>query len=109
MISDIQQLHHRIVSGVQGDDVAAKVGDSGKNQPKKGQGNAPLQLPPKAAEEPAEASLVVRQGAPADRIEKGQYGVKNGAGFYDYSNGKDEEKIEYRDQMFTKLAKCLYE
>ena len=48
-------------------------------------------------------------GMLADRIEKGQYGVKNGAGFYDYSNGKDEEKIEYRDQMFTKLAKCLYE
>ena len=48
-------------------------------------------------------------GMLADRIEKGQYGVKNGAGFYDYSNGKDEENIEYRDQMFTKLAKCLYE
>ena len=48
-------------------------------------------------------------GMLADRIEKGQYGVKNGAGFYDYSNGKDAEKIEYRDQMFTKLAKCLYE
>ena len=48
-------------------------------------------------------------GMLADRIEKGQFGVKNGAGFYDYSNGKDAEKIEYRDQMFTKLAKCLYE
>ncbi|MBO5666283.1 MAG: 3-hydroxyacyl-CoA dehydrogenase family protein [Firmicutes bacterium] len=48
-------------------------------------------------------------GMLADRIEKGQYGVKNGAGFYDYSNGKADEKIEYRDQMFTKLAKCLYE
>ena len=48
-------------------------------------------------------------GMLADRIEKGQFGVKNGAGFYDYSDGKDAEKIEYRDQMFTKLAKCLYE
>lgn len=48
-------------------------------------------------------------GMLADRFEKGQYGVKNGAGFYDYSDGKDTEKIRYRDQMFTKLAKCLYE
>ena len=48
-------------------------------------------------------------GMLADRIEKEQFGVKNGAGFYDYSDGKDAEKIEYRDRMFTKLAKCLYE
>lgn len=48
-------------------------------------------------------------GMLADRFEKGQYGVKNGAGFYDYSDGKDAEKIRYRDQMFTKLAKCLFE
>ena len=36
-------------------------------------------------------------------------GVKSGAGFYDYSNGRDKEVIKYRDEMFTKLAKCLYE
>lgn len=48
-------------------------------------------------------------GMLADRFEKGQYGVKNGAGFYDYSDGKDAEKIRYRDQMFTKLSKCLFD
>ncbi|MCD1147464.1 3-hydroxyacyl-CoA dehydrogenase family protein [Peptoniphilus sp. KCTC 25270] len=36
-------------------------------------------------------------------------GVKNGKGFYDYSNGKDEELIRYRDTMFTKVSKTLYE
>lgn len=48
-------------------------------------------------------------GMLADRVAKGQFGVKNGAGFYDYSNGKDKEKIEYRDKMFNKLAKALYD
>lgn len=48
-------------------------------------------------------------GLLAKCYENGQYGVKNGAGFYDYSEGKDEEKIRYRDQMFTKVSKCLYE
>lgn len=47
-------------------------------------------------------------GMLADRFEKGQYGVKTCAGFYDYSDGKDAEKIKYRDQMFTKLSKCLF-
>lgn len=47
-------------------------------------------------------------GMLADRFEKGQYGVKSCAGFYDYSDGKDAEKIKYRDQMFTKLSKCLF-
>lgn len=44
-----------------------------------------------------------------EAFENNHYGVKNGAGFYDYSDGKDEEAIRYRDMMFTKLAKCLYE
>lgn len=48
-------------------------------------------------------------GMLSDRFEKKLLGVKNGGGFYDYSGGKDEEKIKYRDQMFTKLSKCLYE
>ena len=44
----------------------------------------------------------------ADRFEKGQYGVKTAAGFYDYAGGKDAEKIKYRDRMFTKISKCLF-
>ncbi len=44
-----------------------------------------------------------------EAFEANHYGVKNGAGFYDYSDGKDEEAIRYRDMMFTKLAKCLYD
>ena len=47
-------------------------------------------------------------GMLADRFEKGQYGVKTAAGFYDYANGKDAEKIKYRDQMFTKISKVLF-
>jgi 3-hydroxybutyryl-CoA dehydrogenase len=42
-------------------------------------------------------------------FENNQFGVKNGAGFYDYSDGKDEEAIKYRDMIFTKLSKCLYD
>ena len=37
-----------------------------------------------------------------------RFGVKSGCGFYDYSDGKDKQAIMYRDQMFTKLAKCLF-
>ena len=47
-------------------------------------------------------------GMLADRFEKGQYGVKAAAGFYDYAGGKDAEKIKYRDRMFTKISKCLF-
>ena len=47
-------------------------------------------------------------GMLADRFEKGQYGVKTAAGFYDYADGKDAEKIKYRDQMFTKISKVLF-
>lgn len=40
-------------------------------------------------------------------VQNNQFGVKNGAGFYDYSEGKDEEVIKYRDRMFTKLVNCI--
>lgn len=44
-----------------------------------------------------------------DCVEQNRLGVKSGSGFYDYSDGKDEAVIKYRDQMYTKLVKCLYE
>jgi len=44
-----------------------------------------------------------------DCVENGRLGVKSGSGFYDYSGGRDEEVIKYRDQMYTQLVKCLYE
>lgn len=47
-------------------------------------------------------------GLMKEAFDNNKLGVKNGAGFYDYSNGRDEEVIKYRDQMFTKLAKCLF-
>ena len=47
-------------------------------------------------------------GMLADRFEKGEYGVKAKKGFYDYSDGKDEETIRYSDTMFNKLSDLLY-
>lgn len=41
-------------------------------------------------------------------VEAGNYGVKTGSGFYDYSDGKDKEAIRYRDMMYTKVSKCLF-
>lgn len=41
-------------------------------------------------------------------IENDRLGVKSGAGFYDYSNGRDVEVIRRRDHMFNKLAQCLF-
>ncbi len=43
-----------------------------------------------------------------DCIDQNHLGVKNGAGFYDYSDGKDDAVIKHRDEMFLKLSKCLF-
>lgn len=43
-----------------------------------------------------------------ENFENNKLGVKSGAGFYDYSDGKDVEAIRYRDEMYTKLAKVLF-
>ena len=39
---------------------------------------------------------------------EGKLGVKNGAGFYDYSGEKAEAAVKRRDTLFLKLAKCLF-
>lgn len=43
-----------------------------------------------------------------EHYQKQEYGVKSKKGFYDYSNGKDEEALKRRDEMFMLLAKTLY-
>ncbi|MBE6939317.1 MAG: 3-hydroxyacyl-CoA dehydrogenase family protein [Ruminococcaceae bacterium] len=43
-----------------------------------------------------------------EAVENGHYGVKNGRGFYDYSDGKDAEAIQYRDRMYNKVSQCLF-
>ena len=39
---------------------------------------------------------------------EGKLGVKNGAGFYDYSGDKAEAAVKRRDTLFLKLAQCLF-
>lgn len=39
----------------------------------------------------------------------GNYGVKTTKGFYDYSNGKDKQTIQKRDDDFIRITKTLFE
>ena len=41
-------------------------------------------------------------------MDSGELGVKSKKGFYDYSDGKDEDTIKHRDKMFFKMLKHIH-
>lgn len=43
-----------------------------------------------------------------DLMDNNSLGVKSGRGFYDYSDGKDEEAMERRDKNFFKMLKHIH-
>lgn len=43
-----------------------------------------------------------------DLVTNENYGVKNQKGFYDYTDGKDKQAIEKRDEYYLKLYETLY-
>lgn len=43
-----------------------------------------------------------------EHYEKGELGVKTKKGFYDYSNGKDKEATERRNDKLLKVFDALY-
>jgi len=43
-----------------------------------------------------------------DKMDTNKLGIKSKEGFYDYSNGNDEEAIKRRDKMFFKMLKYIH-